>query len=188
LIFALMVTFLVCGLWHGAAWSFVIFGILHGLAISCEVLWKNLQRKKADNLKSEFYNIVGTIGTFCFVAFTLIFFRVNSMSDALYVVRNLFTGSWVFLKSITYGVLSHRPLEELLAPVLVDQPVRELFLAVLFLLVLEAIQLIQEKRGSIISLLSKKPAFFRWICYYLLILVILFSGVFNFTDFIYFQF
>ena len=86
---ALLVTFLVSGIWHGAAWTFVIWGILHGLGL---VLTRELDQ-------SAFYRkrvpkLVKQAGIFVFVSFTWIFFRADSLADAWLIVRRIFTAVW----------------------------------------------------------------------------------------------
>jgi len=86
---ALVVTFLVSGIWHGAAWTFVAWGALHGLGLAGTF---GLER-------SAFYRkrvpkIVKQVLVFTFVTFTWIFFRANSLPDALLIVRRIFTAAW----------------------------------------------------------------------------------------------
>lgn len=84
----LIITFLVSGLWHGANWTFVIWGGLHGVA---QVLEKMLvkQSKRSTNILIAIPRI---IITFLFCAFAWIFFVSNSASDACYVIAHLFDG------------------------------------------------------------------------------------------------
>ena len=86
---ALVVTFLVSGIWHGAAWPFVIWGALHGLGLASTY---GLER-------SAFYRkrvpkILKQVLVFAFVTFAWIFFRANSLPDALLIVRRIFTAVW----------------------------------------------------------------------------------------------
>lgn len=74
----LLITFLVSGLWHGANWTFVIWGGLHGLYLV------------AERLLGEKFRI-GKIGTFLWVCFAWIFFRSASVSDAFAVVARIFS-------------------------------------------------------------------------------------------------
>jgi alginate O-acetyltransferase complex protein AlgI len=85
----LLLTFLVSGVWHGAAWTFVIWGALHGLGV---MITRELER-------SVFYRervpqLLKQAGVFIFVSFTWIFFRAASLSDALWIVQRIFTGAW----------------------------------------------------------------------------------------------
>ncbi len=86
---ALVVTFLVSGLWHGAAWTFVIWGLLHGLGLAATF---GLERSAF--YRKKIPKIVKQIWVFLFVSFTWIFFRANSVSDALLIVKRIFTATW----------------------------------------------------------------------------------------------
>jgi alginate O-acetyltransferase complex protein AlgI len=92
---ALVTAFLVSGLWHGASWGFVIWGGLHGLYMACSVFYRPYQKKlhKALGLeKTTALRLWQTFVTFNLVGVTWIFFRSNSLADALYVLSHLFRG------------------------------------------------------------------------------------------------
>ena len=77
------------GIWHGAAWTFVIWGLLHGAGV---LVTRELER-------SAFYceripALAKQAAVFVFVSFTWIFFRAESLSDALLVIRRMATGGW----------------------------------------------------------------------------------------------
>lgn len=85
----LFITFLVSGIWHGAAWTFVIWGALHALGI---FITRELER-------SAFYRErvpreVKQLATFAFVTFAWIFFRAGSLNEALLILSRIFTGAW----------------------------------------------------------------------------------------------
>jgi alginate O-acetyltransferase complex protein AlgI len=79
--FNLMATFLLGGLWHGASWMFVIWGALHGSALVIHRIWSGfgLCMPKA----------AAWLLTFCFVNITWVFFRANTLDDALRVLRGM---------------------------------------------------------------------------------------------------
>lgn len=81
----LLIVFLVSGLWHGANWTFVVFGILHGAAIVLEVLFPKLQ-KGPKRLKQ--------FTTMLFFMLTLILFRSDSLTEAFTYFRRMFTIGW----------------------------------------------------------------------------------------------
>jgi len=92
---ALLVTFLVSGIWHGASWCFVIWGGLHGVYLAASVLYKPLQKKIHKRLGVEKSKLLArwqTAVTFHLVCFAWIFFRSATAADALYVVSHLFAG------------------------------------------------------------------------------------------------
>ena len=92
---ALLITFLVSGFWHGISWTFVVWGMLHGFFLAASVFYKPLQKniyKRFGIEKNAIWNMWQIFVTFNLVSFAWIFFRANTLSDALYVVRHLFYG------------------------------------------------------------------------------------------------
>jgi D-alanyl-lipoteichoic acid acyltransferase DltB (MBOAT superfamily) len=83
----------VSGIWHGASWGFVIWGGLHGLYLACSVFYKPYQKKLHATLGVEKTNVLKywqIFVTFNLVCLPWIFFRAESISDALYCVESLF--------------------------------------------------------------------------------------------------
>lgn len=85
----LLITFAISGIWHGASWTFLIWGLLHGVGV---MITRELER-------SAFYRErvpkpVKQAGVFAFVCFAWIFFRAGSLGDALLIVRRIFTTPW----------------------------------------------------------------------------------------------
>jgi len=77
----LMATFLIGVIWHGAGWTFLFWGFLHGVAIVTHRLWKSLGLKM--------WKLVGWLITFNFVNIAWIFFRANSWADAMKVLKGM---------------------------------------------------------------------------------------------------
>jgi alginate O-acetyltransferase complex protein AlgI len=91
---ALMVTFIASGIWHGASWCFVIWGVLHGVYLSSSVLFRQQKRKLCKALaleKSRTLKVWQLFITFNLVCFSWIFFRSASIKDALYVAWHSIT-------------------------------------------------------------------------------------------------
>ena len=82
-------TMVISGLWHGAAWTFVIWGALHafGRFATREMERTNFYRKRVPGLAKQ-------ILVFSFVTFAWIFFRAASLDDALLIVTKIFTDGW----------------------------------------------------------------------------------------------
>jgi len=85
----LFITFLISGIWHGANWTFAIWGILHAIGV---MITRELER-------SAFYRervpkIAKQLGVFIFVCFTWIFFRAATLSDALMICGRIAKGVW----------------------------------------------------------------------------------------------
>jgi len=79
----LMVVFLVSGFWHGANWTYVVWGLLHGLAMVWETLLPKIRFK---------YEWMNRICTGLFVTFTFSIFRSESLEQAWLLIQKLFTG------------------------------------------------------------------------------------------------
>ncbi|MGH7967978.1 MAG: MBOAT family O-acyltransferase, partial [Limisphaerales bacterium] len=85
----LFLTFFISGIWHGAAWTFVIWGALHGLGV---LVTRELERSAV--YRERVPKLVKQAGVFGFVMFTWIFFRADSLTDALFIIRRIFTAAW----------------------------------------------------------------------------------------------
>ncbi|MEK7677621.1 MAG: MBOAT family O-acyltransferase [Verrucomicrobiota bacterium] len=85
----LFLTFLISGIWHGAAWTFVIWGLLHALGV---MFTRELERSAW--YRESVPNLLKQIGVFIFVCFTWIFFRASSLEEALLIVRRIVGGAW----------------------------------------------------------------------------------------------
>jgi hypothetical protein len=79
--YALLVTMALGGLWHGAGWNFLIWGVLHGLALAVGVLWRRAMLPMPSP--------IGWVLTFAFVTFTWIFFRSSSLTGAMNIISGL---------------------------------------------------------------------------------------------------
>lgn len=102
------IVFFVSGLWHGAAWTFVIWGVLHGLYQVIGHFTKKPREKMWEKLhvdpKCTGVRLLKRFNTFVLVCFAWIFFRANSFDDLLILLRKLFT-DWEFNLSYFKGTL-----------------------------------------------------------------------------------
>ena len=80
----LLVTFLLSGIWHGAAWTFVIWGALHALGV---MTTRELERSAF--YRDQVPRLLKQFGVFIFVCFAWIFFRAESLADARLIVRRI---------------------------------------------------------------------------------------------------
>ena len=85
----LFLTFFISGIWHGANWTFVIWGTLHAAGI---MITRELERSVF--YREQVPRLVKQGGVFLFVCFAWIFFRANSLDDALLIVNRIFTAAW----------------------------------------------------------------------------------------------
>lgn len=158
----LMITFLVSGLWHGANWTFVMWGALHGTYLVLEnVIRKYLYTPKDNTFISRMFS---TTVCFFFVCFAWIFFRANSIGDAFIIVKKIFT-DW--------------------GPLFTQYNVFLYGMAATSLLVAKDVK---DSLGIKISLMHSKYALVRFASVLFLISYIFLFGALSSGSFIYFQF
>ncbi len=87
----LVITMLLGGLWHGASWTFVAWGLFHGIGLCVHKLYKKIRKLPKDYKGSTIPNIISTVCTYIFVCFGWIFFRAESFANAWDVFRAMFT-------------------------------------------------------------------------------------------------
>jgi alginate O-acetyltransferase complex protein AlgI len=170
LVIGLAAAFLLSGLWHGAAWTFVVWGALHGLYVVIQRLAQPKLDKQAwwtrwtASLPGQ---IAAVTITFLLVDFAWIFFRAPDLGVALHAcAAYVAPGSWASLGEALRDV--------------------DLRLALLLVAVLEGLQL-AHRRGAT-AWLSSKPFWLRWIALWVLLLSIVVLGKFGHEQFLYFQF
>ncbi len=172
----IMITFLLSGLWHGANLTFLVWGGLHGIF---QIIGR-IKNRLFGRFRPKLFisDIMSCIITFCLVAFAWIFFRANSLSDAVYIITNLTSDigrigdmQYLYETALSWGVGLY-PLACTAASV-----------AILFIMELISF------RYNIAALMEKAPFVLRLAFYYILALFILGTGVFDSgAAFIYFQF
>lgn len=112
----LAIVFIVSGLWHGAEWTFVIWGGLHAFYQIISIV-TNKQRKAARvklniNEESKAYKLFCQATTFLLVCFAWLFFRANSTGDMIILLKSLFT-NWSFAPGFYTASLSRLNLDAL---------------------------------------------------------------------------
>ena len=90
ILFAIMVTFGLSGLWHGASWTFIIWGLLHGVGLSFEAYTKKRLTKIKKNTHVATFEFITRIVTMIFVGITFVVFRSKSFGDIVYFFSNIF--------------------------------------------------------------------------------------------------
>jgi len=105
----LFLTMLIGGLWHGANYTFIIWGMLHGIALIIHKLYMNFRKTKFNDISNNMlYRIICMVMTFIFVSFCWIFFRADTFNDALNIIQRMFSGTiginqiyiWIFVSII----------------------------------------------------------------------------------------
>lgn len=179
----LFLTFLISGLWHGANWTFVVWGAIHGFYLMFAIWTKDFVKKTYNLLHlhkgSWQRKFVDVFITFHLVLLAWIFFRANSLNDAIYILSNLFP-----LKIDEFlSVLSSTGATQNL----LGLTKKGIILALLSIGFMEFIHFMQRHR-KMRTFLNDKPLILRWAVYYALLIAIISFGEFRMQEFIYFQF
>ena len=177
----LMIVFLTSGLWHGAGWNFIIWGFLHGFYQIAGMELKPLRDKLVNkfNIKrgSLYHKIYQCTIVFILVDFAWIFFRANTFSDAVGIIKGMFViNPWVLFDGSLYTLG-------------LDQ--KDFSIAIISILILIMVSLLR-RNTNLISLVNKQCTVLRWSFYFTCLYTILIFGVYgpgySAQQFIYFQF
>lgn len=168
----LFITFLVSGFWHGSALTFLAWGAIHGLLQIVETFVYPKRKEKAPRKKHWWQLPL----TFCLICLAWIFFRANSVKDALWILSRLF---WDIERPLNY-------LKTAVICLNLSYPAMAcMALSAVVLLIYDAVSL----KRDVIGLITRAWAPVRWLVYVLLLVVIaLFSYKGIATEFIYMQF
>lgn len=165
-----MVVFLVCGMWHGAGMNFAAWGLLHGIYLVVEILWKKTGRRIMG----------GRFFTFAAVLFAWIFFRAGSFQGAVrYAVRMLTAGiDWQQMPETVQTL---------------QLSVIEIVIVAVGIIVVWAVDgLCDRKRINLPMMIQQKENTYRYLFFYLLLILIFIFGIYgpgyHTEQFIYMQF
>lgn len=168
----LFIVFLISGLWHGANWTFIIWGSLNGFYLVFAIITKDLRGRLSEIIwgkrflfLNRFFQIVITFLLSCF---SWVFFRANNVSDSLTIIKKIFTqtGTLFFDRADPSSFIFS-------------------FIGIFILLFIETKQ--EYYKGNF-SFFSSRYWIIRNLSYAVLIIIILLIGVFDGGQFIYFQF
>src|SRR5688572_25350925 len=177
--FNLFVTFLLSGLWHGANWTFVVWGALNGFYLISSIASHGMRERIAARtglMDHPRFHAVARVGlTFALTCFAWIFFRAGSLSDASHII------SQMFVRPTLHQIIP----DGLRAEGITKLQVAFSGMLIAGLMLFEAI----SARVDIARRFAIQPAWVRWPAYYLLCMSIWLLGVSNEAKaFIYFQF
>ena len=163
--FNILTIFLISGIWHGANWTFFIWGILHGVYL----IFGNIFKKYLDYIP----RILKIFITFNLVSFSWIFFRANSLEDAYYVITHLFVNINFMtivadLKLYSLGFVG-------------------LIIVLIFIFFMELVHLYQEIKPNLIFI-EKYKFIMTNLSILFMIYIIILLGIFEESSFMYFQF
>lgn len=173
----ILIVFAVSGLWHGASWNFIVWGILHAIFQILGDVKKLLNGKLAVPMlagNSWSTRLRKTAVTFVLVDFAWIFFVCDSFRHAINVIRQMFT---TFQTTDIYELgLNHG----------------NWFMMVFGIVVLMIVDVTHEKGKSVLEFVNQQEIWFKWILYMALIWSIIMFGIYGIaydtSTFIYFQF
>lgn len=177
----LFVVFLVSGLWHGANWTFIIWGALHGFYLVFAIITKKYRNhfKIILGIKENTFidKSIQISVTFVLVWFAWIFFRAKSVADAYYIITHLFQGIPENLNINTFKLnMKNLGLSKI-----------EFITAIISIAFMEFVHF-KQRNTDLRQKIAEQPYWLRWTIYYSLIFAIIVFGVFNKSQFIYFQF
>lgn len=169
IVIAIMITFLISGIWHGAGLTFIIWGLIQGSFLSIEALTNkgriSFQTKHNLN-KRIWYIVLSCIITFVLFSASMVFGRAKDLNDALMVYSKIFSG-------------------------IIHIPYRDGY-TMLYSFIGFTILILKEFRDEYYPdhflLFENKNVIIRWLSYYAVIFMILYFGVFGQEKFIYFQY
>lgn len=164
--YALLISFIVIGIWHGPTWNYVLFGIIQAIALIYETVTKKVRKKISKRIPLIFYNNISILLTFLYVSFSLIIFRTTNLRQVVDVLDGIFSQpGGIFFEKIS---------------------------DIIYMLIGCAMMMIYDIQGEFkifnFSLFSNKNWIVQNISYALLIIYILLAGVFDGGQFIYFAF
>ena len=170
---ALLMTFFISGLWHGAKWTFIVWGLFNGAILLWEFLL-GVYGKKRHILPSWIGKPLAIIRTFSIICVSYIFFRADSMDTAMLILKKLFTIPMQFEASKILQI---------------PMPHNYFLISGWLIAFLIIIELINEK-GWLLKLFNRFPKIVQLvICQVFLVCLIWYGYWFRgHTSFIYFQF
>ena len=167
---SLSLTFAGLGAWHGAGWNYIIYGLIQGLIIFYEMKTATIRNKVKNWIGNPLFATLSILRTYLLFAVSLIFFRLESVSDALYYIRNISFSTHASWKEVSIGIPDHNCIVAGSALVLIL--VYEYFMS----------------KRDLLEALEKQPMLDRSGIYYLRAIMFFTLGQFNSDSFIYLQF
>jgi alginate O-acetyltransferase complex protein AlgI len=168
--FNLFIVFLLSGFWHGANWTFIAWGALNGFYLIFALATKSVREKTNSliglNSNKLFSQIIKTGITFVLIGISWVFFRANTIEDALLILKKMFQFNGSLFYENPSGLIYS-------------------FFGLLFLFVVE---FKTEFLPHTLSLFQNQSWLVRNLSYASLVILILLFGVFDGGQFIYFQF
>lgn len=167
---SLLVTFIALGIWHGAGWTFAVYGLIQGLVIVWELRTEKIRNKVRKQIGKRLFATLSVIRTYLIFAVSLVFFKAQSVSDAFYFLRNISFQTRASWKEINIGMSDHICIVAGSAWLLIL--LYDFFMS----------------KSDLLLRFENQPAFVRWTVYYLIVFAVFAYGEFGTENFIYLQF
>ena len=176
-----LIVFTLSGLWHGAAWTYVLWGFLSGVLQVIGTLTKPARLSVISRFPLNFRAVhhihvfLQQVITFLLFTFTVVFFKASDIPTALGVLRGIFTDFHLS------DILSRQIFQ-------IGLGTKNLLIVLAMLAVLFIVDTINEKTGDAAAVLFRQKWFIRWGTYYFFVIMILSSANIGAAQFIYFNF
>jgi D-alanyl-lipoteichoic acid acyltransferase DltB (MBOAT superfamily) len=167
-VYAVVITFVFIGIWHGAKWSYLFFGLSMGVAFYYELQTTDFRLRLASRTPKWLYNGASVLLTFGYICILFVFFRVETVADGFNYFRLAFINfnlEWIPVRADKWEMLV-------------------LFFCIALVELVHRLQ----KDQKLYDWMAGKHVAVRWSFYILLMLIILNFGAFTENQFIYFQF
>ena len=171
IVIALMITFAISGIWHGASITFIVWGLIQGIYLSIEALTLSKRssiEKKFNLQKNVIYGLICIFITFVLFAFSQIFGRLHTIEDSLLVINKIMNepGKLFFAVDVAPNIIY----------------------SVFGIIIMLSKDFIAEFHPEIRLFFNSRIKLFRMVSYGLVCVIILAIGVFDGSQFIYFKF
>ena len=172
-----MIVFVTSGLWHGANWTFLIWGALHGVYQVIGKFSKGIKDKFFAIIhlsrESKLYTVLATLTTFGLATYAWMFFRANSLSDAFHITKSLIFWNFSGFSFGSMGMKKH-----------------EILFSLAWIMIWFVIELLQSKI-CLREWLQRRCLPIRWAVYLIIMFTCIMFGIYgelSASSFIYLQF
>ena len=167
---SLLVTFAVIGVWHGAGWTFAIYGLIQGAVIIYETVCARQRDRMKARTQRHLYAFVMILRTYLLFALSLLFFRLETVGEVIYTYAHLLDGMDTNVKELNLGMKDFYWIVVAIATTL--------------MLTVEYI----HSRINLLERTTQWHTLWRWTAYFAFAFIIFLLGAFGVENFIYIQF
>jgi len=170
----IMITFALSGLWHGANWTFIVWGVYNGLLLIFHKIYTDLLGAYGfykQWRQSRIYKLIATTVTFIFICYGWLIFRADNLTQAWQMTNTLFKESGAISHHF-YGISNKL----------------SIVLSLISVSLLLIIQCFQYVRNDLMWMYNQKYWVIRGLFYFILICLLIIGASFHAKEFIYFQF